>query len=69
MKKEITIGYQNRYNIRGDLPTVPKIMLANSHLKELSGLSIGDKVTVEYLPDSIIIKKINHYENRTEKTC
>ena len=69
MKKEITIGYLNRYNIKGDLPTVPKITLANSHLKALSGFCIGDKVTVEYLQDSIIIKKIKHYENRTEKTC
>ncbi len=59
MKKEITISYQHRYNIRGDLPTVPKIIIANSLLMSLSGFAIGDKATVQYLPNSVIIRKLN----------
>ena len=59
MKKEIKISYQNRHGVRGDLPTAPKLVLANHLLKNISGFSIGEKVLVEYLQDSIIIKKIN----------
>ncbi|MSU45000.1 type I addiction module toxin, SymE family [Candidatus Nomurabacteria bacterium] len=68
LKKQMTVGYQyrqsRRCNISGvgplfrDLPTAPKIILANHFLTE-SGFSIGDKVLVEYLKGSIIISKIN----------
>lgn len=58
LKKEIRISYQNRHGVRGDLPTAPKLVLANHLLKKISGFSIGDKVLVEYLQNSIIIKKL-----------
>ena len=59
MIKEMKIYYQHRHGIRGDLPTVPKLVIANHSLKNESGFSIGDKFTVEYLRGSIIITKIN----------
>ncbi len=59
MKKEITVSYLNRQGVRCDIPAVPKIILANKHLTSLSGFNVGDKAVVEYLPNSIIIKKIN----------
>jgi len=43
-----------------DLETVPKILLANHFLKDRSMLAIGDMVSVQYLPNSIIIKKLIH---------
>lgn len=55
MRKEMKIYYQHRHGIRGDLSTVPKIVIANHFLTE-SGFSIGDKFTVEYLKGSLIIK-------------
>lgn len=58
MKKVNTISYQNRHGIRGDLPAVPKILLANHLLTKLGGFNIGDKVTVQYSQGEIIIKKI-----------
>ena len=58
MQKEIKISYQNRHGVRGDLPTAPKLVLANHLLKKISGFCIGDKVLVEYLQNSIIIKKL-----------
>jgi len=58
MKKQMTVSYQFRHGIRGDRPTAPKIILANHLLNKLSGFSIGDKVIVEYLQNSIIIKKL-----------
>ena len=58
LKKEIKISYQNRHGVRGDLPTAPKLVIANHLLKKISGFSIGDNILVEYLQDSIIIKKI-----------
>ena len=54
----MTVSYQFRHGIRGDRPTAPKIILANHLLNKLSGFSIGDKVIVEYLQNSIIIKKL-----------
>ena len=57
MNKIITIGYQNRQGKRRDLASVPKIVIAN-HLLEQSGFLIGDKVSVEYSPSSVIIKKL-----------
>jgi len=57
MKKINTISYQNRHGVRGDLPTAPKIIIANHTLKNMCDFSIGDKVLVEYLQDSIIITK------------
>jgi ribosomal protein L21E len=59
MKKQMTVSYQNRQGTRGDLPTAPKIVLANHLIKKLSGFSVGDKVTVEYSPNVIIITKLN----------
>ena len=64
----MTIGYQHRQSrFRGgsgigslsrDLPTAPKIVLANHFLKNLSGFSIGEKVLVHYSHGSIIISKL-----------
>ena len=53
----MTVGYQNRHGVRGDLPTVPKIIIANHILEKICGFSIGENVLVEYLQDSIIISK------------
>jgi hypothetical protein len=58
MKKEMTVGYQNRQGQNCDLPTAPKLVIANHFLKKLSGFCIGDKVKVQYLPNEIIIKKL-----------
>lgn len=54
----MTISYQNRQGKTRDLPTAPKLILANHLMKKISGFSIGDKVTVQYLHESIIIKKL-----------
>ena len=59
MIKEMRIYYQHRRGIRGDLPTVPKLVIANHILEKICGFSIGDKFTAEYLKGSIIITKIN----------
>ncbi|MFH1233392.1 MAG: hypothetical protein V1649_01935 [Patescibacteria group bacterium] len=59
MRKEMKIYYQHRRGVRGDLPTAPKLVIANHSLKNESGFSIGDKVTVEYLKGTIIITKLN----------
>jgi hypothetical protein len=56
MKKLMTVSYQNRWPNRR---SAPKIVIANHLLTKLSGFSIGDKFTVEYLKSSIIITKIN----------
>jgi len=58
MKKEMTISYQNRHGRSRDLPTAPKLVIANHLLKRLSGFSIGDKVSVSYSLGEIIIKKL-----------
>lgn len=58
MKKEIKISYQNRHGVRGDLPTAPKLVLANHILKKICGFSIGEKLLVEYSKNQIIIKKL-----------
>lgn len=58
LKKEIKISYQNRHGVRGDLPTAPKLVLANHLLQKYSGFSIGDKVNVEYSLGSITISKL-----------
>ena len=54
--KVMLIGYQNRQGRTRDLASVPKIILAN-HILEKCGFLIGDKVSVEYSPNQIIIKK------------
>jgi hypothetical protein len=59
MIKEMKIYYQHRNGIRGDLPTVPKLVIANHILEKICGFSIGDKVTIEYVKGSIIITKLN----------
>jgi|GEM_PF-2101849 hypothetical protein len=66
MKKEITVGYQNREGVRQDLIPVPKITLANHLLKNLCGFFIGDKVLVRYLPGEIIISKLKNHEQYTQ---
>lgn len=59
MYKINKIGYQNRFGRYRDLPTATKLILANHYLKNASGFAIGEKVKVEYLPNQIIISKIN----------
>lgn len=54
----MTVSYQNRQGKNRDLFSVPKIIITN-HLLEQSGFSVGDKVNIEYLPNQIIIKKLN----------
>ncbi|MDO8565828.1 MAG: hypothetical protein Q7S04_01410 [Candidatus Moranbacteria bacterium] len=68
MKRKMTIGYQNRQgrgyggsgigSLSRDLPTSPKLVIANHFLKKLAGFSIGDKIMVTYSPGSIIISKL-----------
>lgn len=53
----MTISYQNRQGKRIDLASVPKIIIANKSLLQ-SGFSIGDKVSVEYSTNQVIIKKL-----------
>ena len=55
---KIKISYQNRYGKFGDLPTVSRIILANRFLKQ-SGFLVSDKASVEYSPNTIIIRKLN----------
>ncbi len=58
MKKILTVSYQYRHGARGDLPTAPKIVLANHIIEKVCGFSIGEKLLVEYSPELIIIKKL-----------
>jgi len=70
MKKQITIGYQNRQSrghggsgigsLSRDLPTAPKLVLANHYMKTISNFGISEKVNVEYLPEQIIISRITN---------
>ncbi|MEK7089147.1 MAG: hypothetical protein AAB913_03395 [Patescibacteria group bacterium] len=67
MQKTMTVGYQNRTSrgyggsgvgsLSRDLPSVPKIILANKLLLE-NGFSIGSKASVYYSPGEIIIKAL-----------
>lgn len=57
MLKTITVSYLNRNGIRRDILPIPKIILANKSLLQ-SGFSIGDKVSVEYLLNQVIITKL-----------
>jgi len=67
MQRKMTISYQNRQgrgyggsgvgSLSRDLPTSPKLVIANHFLKNLSGFSIGDKIMVKYSPGLIIISK------------
>jgi len=57
MKKQITISYQYRRGAHGDLPTAPKIVIANHIIEKICGFSIGQKLLVEYSKGSIVIKK------------
>ncbi|OGI66947.1 hypothetical protein A2823_02495 [Candidatus Nomurabacteria bacterium RIFCSPHIGHO2_01_FULL_41_91] len=64
----MTVGYQNRSSrgyggsgvgsLSRDLPSVPKILLANKFLLE-NCFSIGSKAYVYYSPGEIIIKLTN----------
>jgi len=59
MKREMTVSYKaNRYD------NVPNIRIQNRYLKNV-GFSVGDKVTIEYAQNAIIIRKLNKqiYEN------
>lgn len=68
MKRQMTVSYQNRFSrgyggtgigsLSRDLPTAPKLVIANHFLKNISGFAIGDRVSVEYLPNLIIINKL-----------
>ena len=66
MQREMTVGYQNRYGkpcgcngaYSHDLPSAPKLVIANHFLKKLSGFSIGEKVQVTYSAGSITISKL-----------
>lgn len=57
MNKIMTVSYLNRNGARRDLQSVPKIIIANKSLSQ-SGFLIGDKVSVEYLLNQVIIKKL-----------
>ena len=54
----MTVGYKNREGANGDLPPLPKIIIVNKLMKDISGLSIGDKIMEEYLEETIIIRKL-----------
>lgn len=66
-QRTMTVGYQNRQSrdyggngassLSRDLPSVPKIILANKFLLE-NGFSIGIKTSVYYSPGEIIIKTL-----------
>ena len=58
MKTQMTIGYQNRTGAHGDLPTAPKITLANHVIQKVCGFSVGERVAIEYSPNQIIITKL-----------
>lgn len=68
MKRQMTVGYQNRTSIgyggtgvgtlSRDLPTAPKLVIAN-HFLTRNGFPIGQKVIVHYSPNQIIIRKLN----------
>ena len=57
MSKTMTVSYQNRQGRKRDLASVPKVIIANKSLSQ-SGFSIGDKVSVVYSLNQIIIKKL-----------
>ena len=57
MNRTMTISYQNRQGRTRDLVSVPKIIIANKSLSH-SGFSIGNKISIEYLPNQIIIRKL-----------
>ncbi len=59
MLKHITIGYQHRQGKWKDT-ILPKILLANHFLENISGFSSGDKVQVQYLSGQVIITKLNN---------
>lgn len=61
MRREMTISYQNRQGQGSrsrDLPTSPKLVIANHFLREQSGFSIGEKVMVKYFLGLIIISRL-----------
>ena len=68
MQRKMTISYQNRQgrgyggsgigSLARDLPTAPKLIIANHFLKNVSGFSIGDKILVNYSLGQIIISKL-----------
>ena len=58
MKKQMILSYQTRRGRHGDLPQAPKLIISNHLLKKISGFNVGDKITVEYYKNQIIIKKL-----------
>jgi len=57
MEKIMTISCLTRTGQYEDR-SVPKLIIANRHLKNLSGLNSGDRISVNYLSGSIIITKL-----------
>lgn len=58
MKKILTISYQYRRGVHGDLATASKLIIANHILKKY-GFSTGVKASVEYAQNLLTIKKLN----------
>ena len=62
MKKTLTISYTNRLSGTGgrkhDMASVPKVLLCNKFISDISKFKISEKVFVEYLSEKIIISKI-----------
>lgn len=68
MKRIIKISYQNRQSrayggsgigsLSRDLPTAPKLVLANHFISKVSKIEISDKVSVQYLSGQIVISKL-----------
>ena len=67
MKRQMTVGYENRQSrgcggsgvgtLSRDLKTAPKLIIANHFLTQ-NGFAIGDKIEVSYLPNQITISKL-----------
>lgn len=64
MKKVITISRQYRQGIYGDLPAVPKIIIANHYLRRVCNFEVGQKILVNYSKNTILITNLNQeYEH------
>lgn len=59
LEKEMKLSSKSVPGVWGDLAPVPSLFIANRHLKVISGFDIGEKVTVRYSPNEILIKKSN----------
>lgn len=54
LKSTRTVTYRN-----GDRGRTPAIILEGKWLEKLYGLKIGDKISVEYHPHSIVLRNVN----------